>query len=174
MSRIHPPPARVGGAIFIRLRAERRLGAMMRQQKETIGMNAGGLLRGAGRVPRDESPTLSEAGIDKHLADRARKLDRMSDEEFEDHAAEAKRTKRIGPAGQRSLHGGRNLQPPEKTARPQAGLGRKAGRHTQGGHERPRVSSGGPSVGSQGRLNGASCGDPRRIAVSHHWCPVNL
>jgi hypothetical protein len=31
----------------------------------------------------DTRPTLAEAGIDKHLADRARKLGRLSDDEFE-------------------------------------------------------------------------------------------
>ena len=39
--------------------------------------------------------------------------------------------------------------PPKKGGqRPEHG--RKAGRHTQGGHERPRVSSGGPLEGSNG------------------------
>ena len=67
---------------------------MTRKQKETIGVRAGGLLRGVFETPQDERPTLSEAVIDKHLAARARKPDRMLDKEFEDHAAEVKRTKR--------------------------------------------------------------------------------
>ena len=60
----------------------------------------------------------------------------------------ADRTKGPRPAGQRSLHGGRNLQPPGKATRPQAGLGRKAGR-LGGTEERRRIGSGGPSGGSK-------------------------
>lgn len=71
-------------AAAIRLRAEMRLGDMMKEQWEVVGKNRG--TAGAGRpklggsvlVPPKTGPlgaagTLAEAGIDKHLADRARK-----------------------------------------------------------------------------------------------------
>jgi hypothetical protein len=67
----------------IRIRSERRLGGVMEAQKETVGFNEGtkgSRVRGA-RV--SEKPTLSEAGIDKNLAHRARKLSAMSDQNFE-------------------------------------------------------------------------------------------
>jgi hypothetical protein len=66
------------------LRAERRLGEMMRAQKETFGLNTGtrGQLVGPriiGTVPETAPmppPTLKDAGIDENLAKRARKLER--------------------------------------------------------------------------------------------------
>jgi hypothetical protein len=70
-------------AFEIRLRSERRLGEVMEAQKETIGFNEGAKgskVKGA-RV--SEKPTLAEAGIDKNLANRARKLSAMRDEYFE-------------------------------------------------------------------------------------------
>jgi hypothetical protein len=70
-------------AFEIRLRSERRLGEVMEAQKETVGFNVGtkgSKIKGA-RV--SEKPTLVEAGIDKNLANRARKLSVMREEDFE-------------------------------------------------------------------------------------------
>ena len=65
----------------IRLRAERRLGEMLREQKEAVGMNrgasAGGVKessRGTYTEPRDTTPTLAEVGIDKKLSSRAQSI----------------------------------------------------------------------------------------------------
>jgi hypothetical protein len=63
----------------VRLRAERRLGELMKLQKETIGLNTGA--RGIGKSVRPgadahSKPTLKEAGISNRLADKARKLAR--------------------------------------------------------------------------------------------------
>ena len=64
----------------IRLRATRRIGELMEEQKKTIGFSVGtrgSHIKGA-RV--DDKPTLKEAGIDKNLAHEARglaRLDRM-------------------------------------------------------------------------------------------------
>jgi hypothetical protein len=60
-------------AAEIRFRAERRIGELLEAQRDGVGLNAGLLLRGSEMDPRDTRPTLAEAGIDKHLADRARK-----------------------------------------------------------------------------------------------------
>lgn len=78
-------------AAEIRFRAERRLGEMMVAQRETVGLatgakgNPGG--QGAKVVRVDDGPaqipTLAEAGIDKHLADRARKMAAVPAPEFE-------------------------------------------------------------------------------------------
>ena len=57
-------------AVGIRIRAERRLGEMIRHQKETVGLNTGTLLRGTTEEPRDNRPTLAQAGIDKRAATR--------------------------------------------------------------------------------------------------------
>jgi ParB family chromosome partitioning protein len=71
-------------AEIIRANATRRLGQLMRAQAETVGLakgTRGSKVKGA-RV--DDKPTLTEAGIDKNLADRARKLAKLDDDAFED------------------------------------------------------------------------------------------
>jgi hypothetical protein len=73
-------------AAEIRMRATRRLGEMMQAQKETVGLNKGAAV--PTRV--DERPTLTSQGIDKHLADEARKLGRMTEAEFEHQVEEAR------------------------------------------------------------------------------------
>jgi hypothetical protein len=51
--------------------AERRMGELMEYQWQKIGLN-----NGAATPTRvDEKPTLTEAGIDKYLADVARKIE---------------------------------------------------------------------------------------------------
>ena len=79
------------GAVHIRFRAERRLGLIIREQKETIGLNRG--RAGAGRPalggssaepPKiDERPTLEQAGINKKLSMRAQKMAAIEPEKFE-------------------------------------------------------------------------------------------
>jgi N6-adenosine-specific RNA methylase IME4 len=61
-------------AAEIRMRATRRLGEMLDQQKKTVGLAKGG-------QPYQE--TLASQGIDKNLAHEARKLGRMTEEDFE-------------------------------------------------------------------------------------------
>jgi hypothetical protein len=74
-------------AIEIRKRAERRLGEMMKAQKETGGLAKGGGGK-HGRKRVIEKPTLKSQSIDKNLADRARKAAAMSEEQFEKHRKE--------------------------------------------------------------------------------------
>jgi hypothetical protein len=66
-------------AMALRMRAELRLGELIEAQKRTVGLNKGAAgggtkasPRGPFTDPRDKRPTLREAGIDKHLAQRAR------------------------------------------------------------------------------------------------------
>jgi hypothetical protein len=67
-------------AAEIRIRAERRLGEMLREQKETVGLNTGtaGLgrpsLGGTKKEPPKSIPTLADIGINKKLSSRAQKL----------------------------------------------------------------------------------------------------
>jgi len=85
-------------AVEIRLRAERRVGELIAAQKETVGLAKGtkGQLKGRDRsggsvtVPPEDIATLAEAGIDKHLADRARRLAELQPAEFEAHLADWK------------------------------------------------------------------------------------
>lgn len=70
-------------AAEIRLRAERRLGELIAAQKATVGLNGGSLRRGSSKEPRDNRPTLSEAGIDKKLSSRAQKMAAVPEAEFE-------------------------------------------------------------------------------------------
>jgi N6-adenosine-specific RNA methylase IME4 len=70
-------------AIEIRMRATRRMDQMRQGQKATVGLAKGG--HQTNRVMKKPSsvPTLSEAGIDKNLANEGRKLGALSEREFE-------------------------------------------------------------------------------------------
>jgi phage N-6-adenine-methyltransferase len=82
-------------ATGIRLRAERRVGQLMQAQRETVGLCKGGgtganqyRAAGLGKNPAAKL-TLAEAGIDKNLAHRARKLSKLDDDAFEATVTEA-------------------------------------------------------------------------------------
>ena len=82
-------------AVAIRVRAERRLGEMMKEQGETVGKAKGGAEKGVGRRGNAGSdkthiapPALAEAGIDKNLGHRARKLAKLPKKEFEKRVAD--------------------------------------------------------------------------------------
>jgi ParB family chromosome partitioning protein len=78
----------------IRIRAERRLGEMIREQKETVGLNRGTagagdatVGRGTGGAswepPVDAPPTLADAGISKKLSSRSQAIAGIPEEDFE-------------------------------------------------------------------------------------------
>jgi hypothetical protein len=78
-------------AIEIRMRATRRLGQMIAEQKATVGLNSG--TAGKGRPKKlgtvnntapkkDERPTLLSQGIDDNLAKQARRWAALSEEKF--------------------------------------------------------------------------------------------
>ena len=72
-------------AAEIRIRAERRIGELMAAQRDSVGLSAGGRpseKTGSQTDPVSAPPTLSEVGIDKHLADRARKYAAIPEQEF--------------------------------------------------------------------------------------------
>ncbi len=83
-------------AAEIRIRAERRIGELMKAQKDAGQMATGtqGQLNGkdasGGFVvnPPEKPITLAEAGIDKNLANRARKLAAVPEEEFQQEMEE--------------------------------------------------------------------------------------
>lgn len=71
-------------AAEIRWRAERRLGEIIRAQKETVGLHEGGRPAKTGSSPAPVSvPTLADAGIDKKLSSRAQKIAAIPEAEFE-------------------------------------------------------------------------------------------
>lgn len=76
-------------AAEIRLRAERRLGELISEQKRTVGLNpgtrtsGGGVGAGGSMMAPPAIPTLSDVGIDKKLSSRARKLAAIPEPEFE-------------------------------------------------------------------------------------------
>jgi N6-adenosine-specific RNA methylase IME4 len=72
-------------ATEIRKRAERRLGELMAESPKAKPPNP---KRRVAKRP-DDPPTLAEQGVDKHLADRARKAAEMPEETFEAHVAQA-------------------------------------------------------------------------------------
>ena len=78
-------------ATEIRIRAERRLGELIKAQKETVGLRAGARdiaerdgLRGSATELRKDIPTLSDSGISKKLSSHAQKVASIPDDEFED------------------------------------------------------------------------------------------
>lgn len=75
-------------AAEIRFRAERRLGEGIREQREA-GLLAQGKRTDLGcEKTQVQAPTLAEVGIDKSLADRARKLAAIPEAEFEQTVSE--------------------------------------------------------------------------------------
>lgn len=87
-------------AAEIRIRAEHRLGEMIRQQKETVGLATGAKGVGPNAVPERyrNKPTLAEAGIDKKLSARAQKLAAMPMEIFEGMLKDQRENYRAGNA----------------------------------------------------------------------------
>ncbi len=79
----------------IQIRAERRLGEMIRTQKETVGLNPGTRTQGGGNgaggavmEPPASLPTLADMGISKRLSSRSQAIAAIPPEEFEDTLAE--------------------------------------------------------------------------------------
>jgi hypothetical protein len=86
-------------AAEIKVRAERRLGEMLCEQKAAGGMNVGTAGMGRPHIGGSErelpnSPTLAEVGIDKKLSMRAQQLAAMPEQHFETAIASAKETAR--------------------------------------------------------------------------------
>jgi hypothetical protein len=78
-------------AAEIRFRAERRIGELMAAQRDAGLMSDGGRPRektGLEQNPVSAPITLSEAGIDKNLADRARKYAAIPQAEFDERLTE--------------------------------------------------------------------------------------
>lgn len=79
-------------AAEIRIRAERRLGEMIEEQKRTVGLNQGAkgsIVTGSERVPvKDERPTLASVGIDKKLSSRAQAIAAIPQRDFDATLAE--------------------------------------------------------------------------------------
>lgn len=102
-------------AAEIRIRAERRLGEMLAQQKADGGLNKGRLKQGPVVVADDHgesAPKLADAGISKDLSSRAQKLAAVPEEEFETEVGEwrdrvtaegARVSARLQKAGERAL-----------------------------------------------------------------------
>lgn len=108
-------------AAEIRIRAERRLGEMISQQKETVGLNPGG---NPNLTPRDQrevmTPTLKEVGISHDLSSRAQKLAAVPEAEFEAEVGEWRErvqvegvrvTTRLEKAGEREINKAQHEEP---------------------------------------------------------------
>jgi hypothetical protein len=70
-------------AAEIRIRAERRIGELMAAQRDAGKLAEGHRYTGGSETDPPAQPTLSDAGIDKHLADRARKMAAIPADEFD-------------------------------------------------------------------------------------------
>jgi len=103
----------------IRIRAERRLGEMIKAQGASKeGLNPGGRppKTGSKLDPVSAAPPLATVGIDKHLADRARKTASIPEDEFEnvlaEHREEQKAVRGVGGTGANGLPTGKGVTPP--------------------------------------------------------------
>jgi uncharacterized protein YdiU (UPF0061 family) len=81
-------------ASLIRLRAERRLGELIKAQKETDGLNKGGRPLKTPSLEEGVLPTLAEAGIDYKLSHRAQKVAALPEGVVEAFVAKARETER--------------------------------------------------------------------------------
>jgi N6-adenosine-specific RNA methylase IME4 len=70
-------------AAELRLRAERRLGIMLSEQKRTLGMAKPGPKKIGSDQEPNSSPTLAEVGIDKKLSARSQKVGGIGEQAFE-------------------------------------------------------------------------------------------
>jgi len=85
----------------IRFRAERRLGELMAAQRDTVGLAPAGRPKiGLDDNPISKPVTLAEAGIDKNLADRARKYAAVPEKDFEARLADYRQ--RVTDEGERA------------------------------------------------------------------------
>lgn len=112
-------------AAEIRIRAERRLGEMLTEQKSEGGLNKGHLKQGPALVANEDGknpPKLSDAGISYDLSSRAQKLAAVPKDEFEAEVGEwrervtsenARVTARLELAGERAQGNARPSAPPE-------------------------------------------------------------
>jgi hypothetical protein len=89
----------IAHATEIRKRAERRLGELMAESPKAKPPNP---KRRVAKGP-DDPPTLIDQGVDKHLADRARKAAAMPADKFEAHVAHAVATAVAATEGDREV-----------------------------------------------------------------------
>ena len=78
----------ISNATAIRKRAERRLGELMEADRKAGKLKRGGARKGS-RVASGPLISLADQGVDKHLADRARKAAAMPEAKFEAQVARA-------------------------------------------------------------------------------------
>ena len=84
-------------ALEIRLRAERRMGQIITQQKEGVGLDPGGRPSKSNLDEPDEDEdsqrafgTLSDLGISRDLSSRSQKMALLDEDSFEDYLAEVR------------------------------------------------------------------------------------
>lgn len=102
-------------AAEIRIRAERRLGQLIKAQKEAGLMNKGAAGIGKSALPNEEgthNPTLEDVGVSHNLSSRSQKLAAVPEAEFESEVGEwrdrvnaegARVSARLQKAGDRAL-----------------------------------------------------------------------
>ena len=67
----------------VHIRAERRMGEMITEQKQTVGLNPGGRPPKTPTAKEGVSPALDKVGIDWKLSSRSQAIASIPDEEFE-------------------------------------------------------------------------------------------
>jgi hypothetical protein len=111
-------------ATEIRKRAERRLGEVIEQERKAGKLAKGGQphqrkQKSTGSRKNPVDPTLADQGVDKALADRARKAAALPAAKFEAHVAQAVRVAVAATEGDREVvQAARAEQQAQKRARP--------------------------------------------------------
>ena len=89
-------------AVEIKRLAERRLGELMREDREAGKLAKAGNPNWVSEKP-DSAPTLAEQGIDKNLANRARSAARMEEAEFSEDLSNRKVLARAAAEGKKEV-----------------------------------------------------------------------
>lgn len=98
-----------GDATEIKMRATRRLGELMEDQRKAGDLVPSGRRAGPGRgkkgkkVGVKKTPSLTDQGIDKNLAKAARKAAKTAEDKFEKEVAKAKRMASAAASGDKAV-----------------------------------------------------------------------
>jgi len=157
------------------VRAERRIGELIQAQRETVGLSRGRAGKGRPKKggsdsdpPKDDRPTLAEAGIDKRLADRARKYAAIPERVAIAAALEAEIGSRQGERTDRL--GDKRPQVAREESRTATLAAKAAGFRNRKSYERARVilTHGSPALVA-GRLATLKQGRPGKGENDANW-----
>jgi hypothetical protein len=105
----------------IKLRAERKLGEMLREAN-TAARSEANLLRGRTMQPRDDTPSLTDLGISKSQSSRCQQIASMTEGDFEDRVRTVKESGRELSTSDMVKHAKALKLERDRTAKAETGL----------------------------------------------------